>query len=433
MFLVVPLEITVCIYGIGDGGLGTSTGRCIHMLGIGSKAKAIDSPADASEAISPPQGICILYLTIGSGHQMAAQAVEEAIKLQLPQQRVHTIDPLTESIELLPVVLERLQAASIILTPAWADRVWRRGNMHGLTDRMLEIGVLQKPVEEALLDSQAQVVVATHVLPCVLATALKERGGMPLKVFGVVTDWGVHRFWPTIGMDGYFVAHEDIRQTLIYRGVDPDIVHVTGIPIRFGFEKFAVQPTSETAEGLRVLVMVGGLQTGAYVGLQQNLIALVDAIQALENENLHLTIVTGKSRSLRRRLNRRVSKRGLRANVLGLVDDIHVLMAEHDILITKPGGLAVAEGLASGICMILFRPGPGQEEANVDFLARHGGALCGESPSDVVEALKRCIEDPPLVVRMKRQAKELGHPRAAREIAQHILRKIAADHVSLAS
>ncbi len=389
-----------------------------------------DSPEDVNTAVIPQKGICVLYLTIGSGHQMAAQALEDAIKLQLPQQTVHTIDPLSETIELLPTVLERLQAASIILTPAWADRMWRRANMQSLTDRMLEIGVLQKPVEDALIENDAQVVVATHVLPCVLATALKERVGMHLQVFGVVTDWGVHRFWPTSGVDGYFVAHEDIRQTLVYRGVDPDIVHVTGIPIRRGFEQFADQTVSEIGKGLRVLVMVGGLQTGAYVGLNQNLIALVDAIHELETENLQLTVVTGKSRSLRRRLNRRVERRGLKADILGLVDDIHILMAEHDILITKPGGLSVSEGLASGTCMILFRPGPGQEEANVDFLARHGGALSGETPSEVVKALKRCVEDPSLVMRMKKQAKELGRPLAAKQVAEHILR---VTHVSLTS
>jgi processive 1,2-diacylglycerol beta-glucosyltransferase len=381
-----------------------------------------DPPVEEASAAVPKKGICVLYLTIGSGHQMAAEAVEAAIKLQLPQQRVHTIDPLTEAIELLPAVLQNLQAASIILTPAWADRMWRRGDMQGLTHRMLEVGMLQKPVEEALIEHEAQVIVATHVLPCVLAMALKERGRLPLQVFGVVTDWGVHRFWPTSGVDGYFVAHEDIRQTLVYRGVDPESIHVTGIPIRRGFEQFAVQPISEIATGLKVLVMVGGLQTGAYVGLNQNLVALVDAIHELELGNLELTIVTGKSRSLRRRLNRRVNRRGLKANILGLVDDIHVLMAEHDILITKPGGLAVSEGLASGTCMILFRPGPGQEQANVEFLARHGGALSGESPSDVVSALKRCVDNPSLVMRMKRQAKELGRPLAAKQVAEHILR-----------
>ena len=72
--------------------------------------------------------------------------------------------------------------------------------------------------------------------------------------------------------------------------------------------------------------------------------------------------------------------------------------------------------------MILFRPGPGQEQANVEFLARHGGALSGESPSDVVSALKRCVDNPSLVMRMKRQAKELGRPLAAKQIAEHILR-----------
>lgn len=404
------------------------------MHRIGKKARELVSRLDRESApTQQQQGICVLYLTIGSGHQMAAEAVEAAIRLQDPKQRVHAIDPLSESIEVLPIVLERLQAASIVLTPAWADRMWRRGNAYGLRDRMLEIGVLQKPVEETLIEKRAQVVVATHVLPCVLAASLKERGAMPLQVFGVVTDWGVHRFWPASGVDGYFVAHEDIRQTLVYRGIDPDIVHVTGIPIRLGFEQFADQPTYKSAGGLRVLVVVGGLQSGAYVGLQQNLIALVDAIHELRDERLRLTIVTGKSRTLRMRLSRRVNRLGLNAEVLGLVDNIHVLMAEHDILITKPGGLAVAEGLASGICMILFRPGPGQEEANVDFLARHGGALCGESPSDVVGALKRCVDDPTLVERMKRQAKALGRPFAARHIAEHVLRLMAPGHVPQSS
>jgi processive 1,2-diacylglycerol beta-glucosyltransferase len=386
-----------------------------------------DSAANGSK------GICILYLTIGSGHQIAAEALQDAIKRQSPQKHVHAIDPLTETIELLPAMLETLQAASIILTPGWTDRVWRRGNPPALTDWMLEIGVLQKPIEEMLLEMNSEIVVATHVLPCVLSAALKERIGKPKRVFGVVTDWGVHRFWPSAGMDGYFVAHEDIRRTLIFRGVDPALIHVTGIPIRLGFERSQARVEMDPEDELRVLIMAGGLQTGAYVGLAQNLISLLDAIEDLGKEKLHLTIVTGKSRSLRRRLNRRAKKRGLKADVLGMVDDIHLLMSEHDILITKPGGLVVSEGLASGICLILFRPGPGQEEANVDFLARHGSALCGETPEDVVKALRRCIEDPSLVARLKKQAKALGHPSSASHVADHVLRMMESDNAPASS
>jgi processive 1,2-diacylglycerol beta-glucosyltransferase len=402
----------------------------MSIKGFVRKRKVHDPQAEAGIAAPISRGISVLYLTIGSGHEMAAKAVAGAIELQAPQHDVLAFDPLAESIELLPNVLERLQAASIILTPAWADRIWRRGNAYGLTDRMLEIGVLQKPLEDALMEKGTHVAVATHVLPCVLAASLKERGDFPLQVFGVVTDWGVHRFWPSSGVDGYFVAHEDIRQTLIYRGVAPDVVHVTGIPIRPGFERFAAAPALKDHRRIRVLVMVGGLQTGAYVGLQQNIDALIDAVEGFAPGAVEMTIVTGKSRRLRRRLGRLLRRKDYNINVLGLVDDVHNLMAQHDILITKPGGLAVSEGLASGMCMILFRPGPGQEEANVDFLARHGGALCGESPSDVVEALVRCIDDPSLVLRMRQQARELGRPLAAQHVAEHILRVIEAAHVA---
>jgi processive 1,2-diacylglycerol beta-glucosyltransferase len=374
-----------------------------------------------------------LYLTIGSGHQIAAQALEDAIKRKASDQHVHAIDPLTETIELLPAMLETLQAASIILTPGWTDRVWRRGNPPALTDWMLEIGVLQKPIEELLLETKTQTVVATHVLPCVLTAALKERIGKPLRIFGVVTDWGVHRFWPTTGMDGYFVAHEDIRQTLIYRGVDPNIIHATGIPIRLGFERSLTRLELNPGDELRVMVMAGGFQAGAYVGLTPTLFSLIDAIEEIGAEKLHLTIVTGKSQSLRRRLTRRAKRKKIKVDVLGMVDDIHLMMADHDILITKPGGLIVSEGLATGMCMILFRPGPGQEEANVEFLARHGSALCGETPVDVVKALKRCLDDPSLVVRMKKQARALGHPSSAKHVAEHVLRMMETHGVPLTS
>lgn len=378
-------------------------------------------------------GLCILYLTIGSGHQIAAQALEDAIRRHAPEQQVHAVDPLTETIELLPAMLETLQAASIILTPGWTDRVWRRGNPPAVTDWMLEIGVLQKPIEELLLETRTQTVVATHVLPCVLTVALKERVGIPARIFGVVTDWGVHRFWPSTGMDGYFVAHEDIRQTLIYRGVDPDIIHVTGIPIRLGFERSLSRLELNPQDELRVMVMAGGFQTGAYIGLAPNLISLIDSIEELGTERLHLTIVTGKSQSLRRRLSRRAKRKRIKVDILGMVDDIHTMMAEHDILITKPGGLVVSEGLATGMCMILFRPGPGQEEANVEFLARHGSAVCGETPMDVVKALKRCLDDHSLVIRMKKQARQLGHPSSAKHVAELVLRVMETHGVPLSS
>jgi len=65
---------------------------------------------------------------------------------------------------------------------------------------------------------------------------------------------------------------------------------------------------------------------------------------------------------------------------------------------------------------------PGQEEANVDFQARLGSALGEERPADVVDAAQRSVEHPPVMVRMKRQARMLGHPSSAKHSTEHISR-----------
>ena len=53
---------------------------------------------------------------------------------------------------------------------------------------------------------------------------------------------------------------------------------------------------------------------------------------------------------------------------VGICGQCHELMAISDLIITKPGGMTSAEALCRGLPMIIYRPIPGQEEANTAFL-----------------------------------------------------------------
>lgn len=369
--------------------------------------------------MSKSKGISIFYLSVGSGHQIAAEALGDAMLQEAPATAVTVADPFSEVIESLPAILENLQAASIILTPSLYDMVWRRGSAGNLFDRVAELDLLQDMLRQQLGEIDARTIVATHVMPTAMATALK-REGLVDRVFGVVTDYGLHAYWPLDDVDGYFVGHDELRQTLGYRGFPLAKVHVTGIPLRLAFRETAVLPREKDPK-LRVLLVAGGVRGGGYVELRQAILDILQVFEELDSRKVQLTVVTGNQERLKRRLDEYAADTRIDLRVLGFVSDIQRLMVAHDILIGKPGGLLVTEALACGMAMILLRPGPGQERANVDFLARHGVALSGETPRQVLKALLRCLADPERTPQMQARARALGKPNSAVEAARHIL------------
>jgi processive 1,2-diacylglycerol beta-glucosyltransferase len=366
--------------------------------------------------------ISVMYLSVGSGHQVAAEALADALQRASPRALVRVVDPFRESIEIFPSLLETLQAASVMITPGLYDSMWRRGSAGNLYDWITDLGLLQDLLIDELAEHPADVLVATHVLPCALALELKNQPSLFKKVCAVVTDFGVHTYWPTEGVDAYFVAHEDIRRTLMFRGIAPHTIHVTGIPVRLGFEaEFSANhyPMDDT---LRVLMTAGGVRSSGYLGFRQYFVDLIEALDEARLPQLQMTIVTGSQKRLEKELKRYVGQVSFDLRVLGFVKEMHLLMAEHDVLITKPGGLTVSEALASGICLIVMRPNPGQETANVDFLARHGLALRGHTTSEVVQALSRCAANPQMVADMKARAARAGFPKSASSIANQVVR-----------
>lgn len=368
-------------------------------------------------------GIAILYLSIGSGHQIAAEALKTAFQQQDSNISVHLEDPFADKLEVLPSVLNAFQAASIVLAPELYDVVWRRGTPYNTYERITDTGLLQEFLYDKLSNYEIDTVVATHVLPCVLATKIKRQKTLVKKVYGVITDFGVHQFWPLEDIDGYFVGHQEVKNTLIYRGIPENKIYVTGLPIKLA-SKTNKDPiiTKIKHAKLNVLLMAGGVRSSAYIGLKHYIIELLEILQKEKLDDIHLTIVTGNQKHLYQEIREWLNAHNfLNASVLGFVQQMKTLMAQNHIIITKPGGLIIAEALASGLSLIILRPGPGQENANADFLARHGIAFRGESPLETVAVLKHCLKNPKLVPEMQKRSKELGLPNAAHTIAKLIL------------
>jgi processive 1,2-diacylglycerol beta-glucosyltransferase len=89
-----------------------------------------------------------------------------------------------------------------------------------------------------------------------------------------------------------------------------------------------------------------------------------------------------------------------------------------DLLITKPGGLTIAEALSAGLPMILSHPIPGPEERHVRYLEQHGVALQAKTLEEIPQLVTRMLSKPETLAEMSRRQRDMARPDAAHGIAQ---------------
>ena len=102
------------------------------------------------------------------------------------------------------------------------------------------------------------------------------------------------------------------------------------------------------------------------------------AVLAME-EPLQAVVVTGREAALEARLRQargRTRVSGSRSSATSI--NVRQLMAAADFLVTKAGGLTLAEALAAELPVICFGSLPGQEARNERFAAMAGVGLVAE-------------------------------------------------------
>jgi processive 1,2-diacylglycerol beta-glucosyltransferase len=266
-------------------------------------------------------------------------------------------------------------------------------------------------------------IVTTHATPAVgLATLVSDGHALPLHTT-VVTDFIAHRQWQAPGIDRYCVPAPEVKHELIARGIPTDRIVVTGVPLRPEFDD-----PIDVGDARRHF----GLPTGkpivlAMAGSEAALGRLPDVARALMRPDhpVEALLLAGRDRDLAGRLRSMTAGTGLR--VLGYVPEVRALMAAADLLVTKAGGMTVAEAIAAGLPMILYGSLPGQERRNERYVARGGFGLTARSPRVLARALDRAFGDPALLEHLRERIRRAGEPRASRRIARVVLGRDTGD------
>jgi processive 1,2-diacylglycerol beta-glucosyltransferase len=70
--------------------------------------------------------------------------------------------------------------------------------------------------------------------------------------------------------------------------------------------------------------------------------------------------------------------------------------------------------------MLIYRPIPGQEESNTEYLLEHGAALAPRTPTMLHDMLETLLADPGRLLAMRRAAAGLARPDATERVVSQL-------------
>ena len=202
-------------------------------------------------------------------------------------------------------------------------------------------------------------------------------------------------------------------------------LRVTGIPTRLSLQQHTREEALEHLgldHGRKTIFIFGGSRGASSINR-----AFIDAMRFLEQrDDLQFIVQTGQQDYDLVYEHARTSR--IRIRVQAFFDDIGMAYVASDLVVCRAGAGTIAEITALGLPSILV-PYPyamaGHQQANAEMMVANGAAilipdseLSGKRLADAIVAL---LEDPRGLEQMAEQARHLGRPDAAREIAADIV------------
>lgn len=362
--------------------------------------------------------VVILSARYGAGHWQAAAAVREAMQALYPGHEPLLLDYMDLVNPALNRTIQSLYLASIKHFPGGYGWFYRATSTIAPDSPFQSLlnSLGREQLAQLIQATTPRALISTFPTQAGVLSDMRRLGQCAIPSITVITDNTVHSQWVHPHTDLYCVSSPEVAESLKSRGVPLRRIAVTGIPIRQAFSRRV--DAAEVRRRYRwhpelpvVLVMSGAF--GALGGVGEACRALTHMGRPLQ-----VVVVCGRDRLLAARLQRQSRHFPYPVHVFGYVEAIADFMSVSELLVTKAGGVTTAEALALGLPVVIFRPIPGQEEANADYLCEHGAAISARTTEELRAVCDRLLADNSLRAAMRRAARGLGRPHSARDVAR---------------
>jgi len=353
--------------------------------------------------------ILVIHASAGAGHLKAAESLTNGLK-KSTEHDVILVDALDYSSPFFKKLYTGTYFFLISKVPwLWGfffwllDIVWFQPTIRCVRRiyNTVNVGRLHRFLQEEQFDT----IFMTHFMPTEIAAALKRSRRISSQLITSITDFDVHRIWLADGIDHYCVASDWTKKKMVKLGVAQDHVLVSGVPTDEKFSTPVDIGTLKEKLGLHENIFTVLVATGSFgIGPIEEIIDVLGEFQVI--------VVCGHNKSLYQKLSHK--KYGL-VKVLGLVDNMHELMAVSDAMVTKPGGLSISEALVSQLALIFFSAIPGQETGNIRILKKYGIGISGCSVAQIGEELVRLKYSRDIFLTTLKKTRTLARPSAVHD------------------
>lgn len=362
--------------------------------------------------------ILIVYSTFGDGHLQAAKAIRQSF-ISRGVENVHLVDLWDEAHPHWNAISRFTYLKSSTYFPGVYGFSYRLSNPakpNPLWSRFFN-SMGKRKLKEIVRRLRPDAVI--HTFPYLAMLELKGQPDFNIPAFTVLTDYVLHSRWIHPDTQRYFVATERLKESLIHSGMKAKQITVSGIPIRKAFEKEIDRDSVRRKYGLEPGKNYVMVSAGAY-GVLTDIRTMVDEI--LANTEFDVLIGCGKNRSLYEKLN---ACYGLqpRIRLMGFVEQMEELMAVSACLLTKAGAITLTEALALRVPTIVYRPLPGQERGNAEFLSDQGAIFVARSLGELTNKL-HLLESESSRQKMRSSAKNVYRAGAAETIVSEVLQEV---------
>ncbi|MCG1654769.1 diglucosyl diacylglycerol synthase [Staphylococcus epidermidis] len=218
--------------------------------------------------------------------------------------------------------------------------------------------------------------------PTPVMSVLTEQFNINIPIATVMTDYRMHKNWITPYSQRYYVATKDTKDDFIEVGVPASYIKVTGIPIADKFEESIDKEEWLSQQHLDPSKPTMLMSAGAF-GVSKGFDYMINNILE-KSPNSQVVMICGRSKELKRSLKAKF-KDNPSVKILGYTNHMNEWMASSQLMITKPGGITISEGLSRCIPMIFLNPAPGQELENAYYFESKGFGKIADTPNEAID------------------------------------------------
>ena len=315
--------------------------------------------------------VLILSCDTGEGHNSAAAAVAGALTQRGIES--HVFDPLVLAGKYAERFVSGAYTTIMKKAPSAFNALYRAGDIYsstGITSPVYHANARYAANLRAFIETNGyDRVVCTHLYPMETLTAIRKSGDFTVPCYGVLTDYTCIPFLAETDLDGYFIAHEDLRAELVEKGIPSDRIIVTGIPVD---EKFAHHMEKAAARNYLAipqnqdvfLIMSGGIGVG-------NAGAICDEILRRHSGAFTVYILVGRNSDLKQTLEEKYAGNE-HVRIVTFTKKVNVYMNAADVMISKPGGLTSTEAAVAQVPLVQLLVYTACEAPNIAFFSSHG-------------------------------------------------------------